>query len=105
MGNLALVRAVVVHGPDFLVAGTVADKINFAFRHPGNAAAEAEDDFIGEFVGDEAGGICGGSIAVLLAQHLRCSGVFYVIQPAQHCDSITSDTQVAERQHGSVGWG
>ena len=42
MGNLALVRAVVVHGPDFLVAGTVADKINFAFRHPGNAAAEAE---------------------------------------------------------------
>ena len=56
-------------------------------------------------MGDEAGGICGGSIAVLLAQHLRCSGVFYVIQPAQHRDSITRDAQVPESQHGSVGRG
>jgi hypothetical protein len=51
VSELALVGAVVIHHPDFFVAGAVADEINFAFGDAGNTSAQAEDDFIGEFDG------------------------------------------------------
>src|ERR1017187_2103602 len=71
MRDLRLVGAVVIHCPDFFVAGAVAYKIDFAFGDAGNTAAEAEDDFVGELVRDYADGIAVGGIAVLLAQDLR----------------------------------
>ena len=71
MRELVLVRAVIIHRPDFLVAAAAANEIDFAFRDPGNAAAEAKDDLIGEFVRRCAGRVIGRRILILFAQHLR----------------------------------
>ena len=74
MGDRVLIGAVVVHGPDFFVPAAAADKIDFAFRDALDAAAQAEDDLVGKLVRDDAGGVAGGRILILLAQHLRRSG-------------------------------
>ena len=60
MSKLALVAAVIIHHPDFFVAGAIADKIDFAFGDAGNAAAQTKNNFIGKFVGDQAGRVIGG---------------------------------------------
>src|ERR1039458_6723975 len=57
MSELALVGAVVIHDPDFFVAGAIADEKDFAFGDAGNAATQTKNDFVREFVGNEAGGI------------------------------------------------
>ena len=103
MGKLALVGAVIIHHPDFFVAGAVADEINFAFRDAGNAAAEAKNDFVGKFVRDQAGRVIGGNIGVLLAQDQRRGGVLYVVEPALHRDFACCHAEIAEGQHGGVG--
>jgi hypothetical protein len=52
--DLLLVGAIVVHHPDFFVAGALADEIDFAFGDALYASAEAEDDFVGKAVRDDA---------------------------------------------------
>ena len=64
---MALVGAVVIHHPDFFVAGAVADEINFALGDARDAAAQTENDFIGKLVGDDAGGFVGRIVGILLA--------------------------------------
>src|SRR6266576_4019867 len=99
-----LVGSVVIHGPNFLVAGAVADKINLALCDAGDSAAETEDDFVGKLVRDYADCIGGGVVVVLLAEHLRRgSRALDVVEPALHSDFVGSDAQVAEGEHGSVG--
>ena len=65
VSQLTLVGAVVVHLPDFFVTGAIADEIDFAFRDAGDAATEAEDDFVREFVGDDARCVVGGNVAYI----------------------------------------
>ena len=102
MSELALIRAVVVHPPDFLVAGAIADKINFALGDAGNAATQAEDDLVGELVGDDAGSIVAGNVGVLLAENLRRRRVLHVVEPALNNEFAGGDAKIAEGQHGGV---
>jgi len=50
LGNLALVGAVVVHHPDFFVPLRELMKTMAGFGDALDAATEAKDDFVGEFV-------------------------------------------------------
>ena len=54
VSDLMLVGAVIVHRPDFFVAAAAADKVNLALGDAVNAAAQAENNFIGKFVRDGA---------------------------------------------------
>ena len=103
MGHLVLVGTVVVHDPDFFVAAAVAHKIDLALRNARDTSAEAEDDFISELVGGGTGGVGGGGIGVLLAEHLRGADIFHVVEPAMHDHAGAGRTQIAESQHGCVG--
>ena len=82
MSDLVLVRAVVIHGPDFFVAGAIADEIDLRFRDALNASAQAVNDLVGELVGHHARRGVGGSVGILLTQDLRRLDVLHVIQPA-----------------------
>ena len=70
MRDGVLVRAVIVHRPYFLITGTVADKINLAFRDALNSSAQPEDDFIGKLVRDHANRVGCCIVVVLFAEHL-----------------------------------
>ena len=102
MGHGVLVGAVVVHRPDFFVAAAAADKIDLALGDSGNAAAQAEDNFVGKLVRDRAGRVAGRRILILLAQHLRRGHVLHVVEPALHGHAVAGHAQVAERQHGGI---
>src|SRR3977135_3370305 len=105
MGYLLLIRAVVVHHPDFFVAAAVADKINLALTNAGYAAAQAENDFIGKLVSDETRRLLGAVVGILFSEHLRRSSILYVEEPALHGDFAARNPKVAECQHGGVGRG
>ena len=55
MGDGVLVCAVVVHLPDLFVGSGDLDVVDLGFGDALDAAAEAEDDLVGEAVGDLAG--------------------------------------------------
>src|SRR5437764_13025498 len=97
-----LVSAVIIHGPDFFVSGTVADEINLAFRNTGDPAAQPEDDFIRELMRGDAGGINGGGIRILFAEHLWRGDVLHVIKPALHSHAVAADAEISKRQHGCI---
>ena len=59
MGDGMLVGAVVIHRPDFFVPAAGAHKIDLALRDPGNAATQAEDNFVGKLVSGGARGVVG----------------------------------------------
>src|SRR5271166_2467608 len=105
VGELLLVGAVVIHLPDFFGAAAITDEVNLGFRNALDAYAETEDDFVGEAVGDEAGVVFGGLLAVLLAEYLGRLRILYVIQPALHYQRPALRGGVAECQHTGVrGW-
>src|SRR5690349_16830047 len=97
MSYRLLVRAIVIHRPDFFVPSAAANKKYLALRNSLNAATKTEDDLVGKFVSDDADGVVGSGILILLAQHLRRGDVLYVIQPALHRDVIACDSQIAKR--------
>src|SRR5258705_1594121 len=106
MSDGVLVGAVVVHRPDFLVARALADKVNLALGDAGNSAAQPEDDFIGELVGDDADSLSGGIVVVLLAEHLwRGRSALDIVKPALDGYFVGGYAQITEREHGSVGRG
>ena len=82
MRDLVLVRAVVVHGPDFFVAGAVADEINLRLGDALNAAAQTENNLVGELVRHHARRGVARAIGILLAQDLRRLNILHVVQPA-----------------------
>ncbi len=57
MGELVLVGAVVVHHPDVFVGSGFFDVVDLGLGDAGRSAAEAQDDLVGEAVGDLAGGV------------------------------------------------
>src|SRR5580700_7230045 len=71
MSELALIRAVVIHHPDFFVTGAVADKVNLAFRDAGNASTQAENNLISESVRNHPNRVAGWNVGVLFAENLR----------------------------------
>src|SRR5882762_7601282 len=102
MGYLLLIRAVVVHHPDFFVTTAVADKINLALTDAWYASSQAENDFIGKLVSDESCRLLGGVVGILFSEHLRTGRILYVEEPALHGDFPPSNPKVAECQHGGV---
>src|SRR5262249_165177 len=102
MGHLVLVRAVVVHLPDFFVTAAVTDKIDLALRNSGNSTAQSKADLLGKLVGSLARCVCRGGIGVLLAKNLRRADVLHVIEPAMNNHAVAGRSQVAKSQHGSI---
>src|ERR1700751_5039792 len=98
MGQGVLVRAIVIHGPDFLAATAAAHKINLALRYTRNAATETKNNLVCEFVSDGAGVVVGSGVLVLFAQHLWRSYILRVIQPALHGQGVAGSSEITERQ-------
>ena len=84
MGDRVLVGAVIIHRPDFLMAAAGADEIELGFGDAVDSAAEPEDDLVGEAMGDQAGVVVRGGLAILLGQHLRGLRILHVVEPALH---------------------
>src|SRR5215467_12025182 len=99
MCNLTLIRAVVIHRPDFLMPGAVANEIDLRFGDSLNPATEAENDFVGELVRHKPRRGVTGGIRVLLAKNLRGLSILDIKQPALHSQLAASDTKIAKRQH------
>jgi hypothetical protein len=66
-----LVLAIVVHGPDFLGSGAVADEEDPRLGDAIDAAAELQNDGVSEAMGDGAGHVLAGGLIVLFSKHLR----------------------------------
>src|SRR5437667_5354231 len=97
-----LIRAVVVHRPNFLVAATGAHIINLRFRDTIDSSAQPEDDFVREFVRYDTGSLGGCCVGVLLAQHLRRSSVLHIVEPALNHDVVSRRRQISKYQHGCI---
>ena len=80
------------------------DVVDLGFGDAGDAAAEAEDDLVGEAVGDLAGGVFAGFFVVLLGEDLRELRVLGVVEEAVDDDASVLDGDVAEGDHGGAGW-
>src|SRR6266852_4333472 len=82
LSDLALVAAIVIHDPDFLVAGATGDKVDPGTKDPGHA--EPLEDVVGELVGHAPGavGIVGARIA--LAEHMSRGDIAlrHLVEPA-----------------------
>ena len=92
-----LILPVVVHRPDLFGAGAGADEVDLGFGDAVDAAAHAENDFVGKFVGDSSNTLAGGGILIMLAQNLRRSDVLHVIQPALDKRVAALNRQIAEQ--------
>ena len=102
MRELFLVRAVVVHHPDFFSASPRTDEDDLGFEDARDSAAEPEDDLISELVSDQAGVVVGCGFAVLLAEDLRVLLVVGIEEPSVHVEFAGCDGQVSEGEHGGV---
>jgi hypothetical protein len=102
VGDGVLVGAVVVHLPDFLAAAAAFDVEDFGFGDAGGATAEAEDDFVGEAVGDLAGAVLCGFLVVLLGEDLGVLGVLGVVEEAVDDDAVVLHAEAAECDHGGA---
>ena len=102
MRDLVLVGAVVVHLPDFFVAGAAGDVVDLGFGDAGDAAAEAEDDLVGEAVGDWRAVSWSGGLVVLLAEDLGVLRFFASNEPAVD-DEAAAGRRVPEGDHGGGG--
>src|ERR1700734_3238581 len=99
-----LIGPVVVHLPDLFVAAAHFDVIDLGLGDALAAAAEPEDDLVGEAMGYLAGGIFTGVFAVLLGEHLRELKVFRVEEIPIADDLTALDAEAAEGNHRSGGW-
>src|SRR5579883_3110214 len=96
--ELLLVRAVVIHGPDFLMASAIGDEIDARADQAGGA--ELLEDVGCEFLDDFAGARFVQRADIDFAEDLRRRriGLFDVVQPAVEDDLIIADRSVAERE-------
>ena len=74
-----LVAAIVIHLPDFFVAGAAAHENDLGFGDAVDAAAQPEDDFVRKFMGDNPGGLRRRRIRVLLPKHLRRIRILHIV--------------------------
>ena len=100
MRERLLVGPVVVHLPDLFVGAGDLDVVDLGFGDALAAAAEPEDDLVGEAVGDLPGGVFAGVFVVLLGEHLRILEVLRVEEEAVADDLAALDAEAAEDNHG-----
>src|SRR4051812_8034928 len=79
------------------------DEIKLGFEDAIHAATEAENDLVGEAVGDEARILFRSLLAVLLAEDLRVLRVGDVVEPTGNSDVAGGSIDVAEGKHCSLG--
>ncbi len=104
MRDRVLVGAVVVHLPDLFVSAGDLDVEDLGFGDALAAAAEPEDDLVGEAMGDLAGGVFAGVLAVLFGENLRELGILGVEEEAVADDLAALNAEVAEGDHRGRGW-
>src|SRR5208283_5594288 len=70
VGELFLVRAIVIHLPDLFRPAAVTDEVDLGFGDSGDSATQAKDDFVGKTMcyQTSVGAIC--FLVVLLSKHL-----------------------------------
>ena len=100
MSERALVGSVVIHLPDLFVAAVDLHVVDLGFGNALAAAAEPEDDLVGEAVSDLPGGVVACFFVVLLGEHLRILDVFCVEEETVAGYLPGLDPEVAERDHG-----
>ena len=96
--QLVLIFAVVIHGPDFLVAAAIADKGDLRARDSRQAAGKFSDDFIGKLVREGADLRFGGLSAIYFSDHRRQGSVPDIVQPGLNLHVVAVDGKVAERE-------
>ena len=87
MRDRVLALAVVVHGPDLFHAGARGDVVDLGFGDSVYAAAEPEDDLVGELVSDQSSVVLRGDFAVLLADDRGRAGFLDVEEIAVDIDA------------------
>ncbi len=107
--ELMLIFAVVIHGPDFLVAGSIADKRDLRAGDARQAAGKFADDFIGELVREGADLRIGDLAAIHFPDDRRQGSVAHIVQPGLNLQVIAVRGEAAEgqklRRGGSAGPG
>lgn len=98
LGQLVLVLAVVIHGPDFLVAAAVADESNLCRGNSRQSSGEFPDDFICELVREGAHLRFGGLPAVDLSNHRRQGSVPNIVEPSLNLGVGSVDRDVSKGQ-------
>ena len=104
MGDGVLIGAIVVHHPDFF--GVLAENFDvedFGFGDAGNAATEAQDDLVGKLMGDLAGRVIAGGVAILLREDLGILSVLRVEEEAIDDQFAAIDADGAEGDEGCTG--
>jgi len=96
VSNRALVGAVVIHDPDFLVTGAGTDKRDLRGADAGEAAGKFGYNFVGKLVGEFADLVVGGSAAVDLADDGFVGGAADVEHPGGDGDFGGGFGEIAE---------
>ena len=96
MRELVLVGAVVIHDPEFFVAGARADESDLRGADAGKAAGKFGDDFIGELVGEFADLRVGGCAAINFADDGFVGGAADVVAPGGDDDFGGGFGEIAE---------
>src|SRR5665213_4030292 len=99
MADGMLVGSVVVHCPYFLISAADFDIVDLGLGDAGCAAAEPEDNLIGEAVGYLAGGVLRSGFVVLLGEHLGVLRVLGVEEIAVADDSAVLNAEATEGDH------
>src|SRR5208337_4795979 len=80
-GQSTLIRAVIIHHPEFLVAGARADEGDLRGGNAGQAAGKFIDDFIGELMGEYADLRIRGSATIDLADNRFRGSAAHIVKP------------------------
>src|ERR1700677_5411070 len=103
MSHLRLVRAVIIHGPDFFVSAPAADESNLRLRDAGKAAAQLRDDVVGKLVRQAARVGVGGCAAIDFLQRDGRSGIVNVGQKTRGGQVCAVYRQVSVGDHVCAG--
>src|ERR1700747_3441768 len=93
-----LIFTIVIHGPDFFVAASIADKSNLRGRDSRQAAGKFSDDFIRELVRESAHLRFGRLSTIYFSYHWRKRSVADVIQPGLNLNIVSIHGKSAKRE-------
>ena len=96
LSQLVLIFAVVIHGPDFFIAASIADKRDLRTGDSRQAARKFADDLIGKLVGEDSNLRISGVSAINLADNGGQGCVANVIQPGLNLHTIACDGEIAK---------
>src|SRR6267154_2945750 len=93
-----LVFTVVIHGPDFLVAASIADKGDLRARDSRQASGKLSYNFIGKLVRESTDLRFGGLSAIHFSDHRRKGSVPNIVQPSLNLHIATVDGEAPKRK-------